>query len=364
MDILLCESIRDTNEYREQLAKTYQCKGHRVIFDVQNFLYSDFLPDFVHIQWPENIYRWSHKLPTNNDTLEFIKQRLLWYSNRKVPIVYTAHNLLPHGNVSAFDKAVFNTILGHANIIVHHGKMSIPLIKKTFPVCSETHHIVCPHGPYTYKSEDGWTTRAAYGLPTSKYIFLNFGRQHPYKGFKFMQQVFKKWNDRKSLLFNIGPKVIAGLNNAFLEKAYLIKQNIIDPHLSVFASRFSTGSKFVFRPIGKNEIPKIISAADVFFLGHQDGLNSGLVALAATYGKPIVFPDLGNFSEQLSRWVWKEKYEPGKIDSAIEALQRMRDRIDLYPPGHVIFDNKEWLFSNSWEKHVRIIIEEVQKFYK
>ena len=364
MDILLCERINDANEYTELLAKAYQRFGHRVIFDVQNFLYSDFMPDCVHIQWPEAVYRWRHQLPMNNDTLKLLRQRLSLYSSRKIPIVYTAHNLLPHDNVSDFDKAAYNTILAYAKIIVHHGKASIPLLQNDFPECVNARHVVCPHGPYPYKSEDGYKARALFGLPVSRYIFLNFGRQRPNKGMKFINRAFKKWAEEKALLFTIGPIILAGRNNGYSGLMNLVMQKFIDPRLLVLASTFSKRSKCVLRPVGTNEIPKIISAADVFFLGHQEGLNSGLLALAASYGKPVVYPDLCNFSEQLSCWPWKEQYKAGDGASAVKALERMMARLNHIPPGQVMFDNKEWLSANSWDKHVQIITTEIQRYHQ
>ena len=364
MDILVCERINDANEYTELLAKAYQRSGHRVIFDVQNFLYSDFMPDCVHIQWPEAIYHWRHQLPLNNDTLELLRQRLSLYASRKIPIVYTAHNLLPHDNVSDFDKAAYSTMLSRANIIVHHGKASIPLLQNDFPECVNARHIVCPHGPYPFKLEDGGQARAFFGLSANRYIFLNFGRQRPNKGFNFINQAFKKWTEENAMLFTIGPKTTAGRSNGFLGLMNLFKQKFMDTRLSALALAFSKRSKCILRPVGTKEIPKIVSTADVFFLGHQEGLNSGILALAASYGKPVVFPDLGNFSEQLSGWPWKEKYKAGDVASAVKALERIMVRIKHVPPGQVVFDNKEWLSANSWDKHVRTITTEIQKFHK
>ena len=181
---------------------------------------------------------------------------------------------------------------------------------------------------------------------------------------KFINGAFKKWAEEKALLFTIGPKTMACRSNSFSRSMNLFLQKFIDPRLSALASTFSKRSKSVLRPVHTNEIPKIISATDVFFLGHQEGINSGLLALAASYGKPVVFPDLFNFSEQISCWSWKEQYKTGDEASAVKALERMMDRLNHIPPGQVMFDNKEWLSANSWDKHVRIITMEIQKYYQ
>jgi len=55
LTVLIVERINDANEYTKLLAEAYKTAGLSVIFDVQNFLYSNHVPDIVHVQWPEVI---------------------------------------------------------------------------------------------------------------------------------------------------------------------------------------------------------------------------------------------------------------------------------------------------------------------
>ena len=103
-----------------------------------------------------------------------------------------------------------------------------------------------------------------------------------------------------------------------------------------------------------------MSSSDAFFLGHQQGLNSGVLSLAASYGKPVVFPDLGNFREQLEGWPWCESYKAGDIESAVHAVKTMRDRLADYAPGEIRFDNTRWAALNSWDVHVERILEALE----
>jgi hypothetical protein len=118
-------------------------------------------------------------------------------------------------------------------------------------------------------------------------------------------------------------------------------------------------TKTISRKFKTEEIPQIMAASDCMFLGHRAGLNSGLLALAASYGKPVVFPDIGNFRDQLQHWEWSEPYRAGDIHSARNALRRMIDRIAEYRPGNVFFDNKAWLDMHSWSKHVDTVVAAV-----
>ena len=62
----------NTNEYVELLADAYIRQNIQVIFEEQNFLFSNFVPDIVHIQWPESIYRWKQLIPMTLESLKNI----------------------------------------------------------------------------------------------------------------------------------------------------------------------------------------------------------------------------------------------------------------------------------------------------
>ncbi|NCC55976.1 MAG: hypothetical protein EOM11_10970, partial [Erysipelotrichia bacterium] len=125
MKVLICTSYKMTNQYVELLADAYQQAGVEVVFGAENFLYANFKPDFVHIQWPEAIYKWRVALPKTKESINLIRSRLLWYRERKIPIIYTMHNILPHDLVSDHENQIFKTIAENADVVVHHGKESI-----------------------------------------------------------------------------------------------------------------------------------------------------------------------------------------------------------------------------------------------
>ena len=357
--VLLCERLNKANQYTEMLCDAYQKRGISVILDVQNFLFSDFIPEFVHIQWPEAIYAWRHHIPKDESSVRFINDRLRFYKEVNVPIVYTAHNLLPHTNSNSFDEDVYRLIVSLSDVIVHHGSFSVEKIKEVFPEGKTATHIVCPHGPYPYAAANVENSRKRYHLPGGKFIYLNFGRQRQNKGGEFTRSVFHAWNNPGACLFTIGPTSLAETNAPlFGEKRAKLLMKAKTGYCnakSIYAQR----EKRYYRSIPEPEIKNIVAASDVFFLGHLDGLNSGILALAASFGKPVVFPDLGNFREQMEHWPWHEHYEVGNVPSAVSALDRMQRRIADIPVGTLLFDNQTWKQENSWAKHVEKIYEAV-----
>jgi len=356
MNILICENYNNPNQYISLLTKAYEKHGHAVTFGAQNFLFSGTVPDFVHIQWPESLYKWYDPLPETEKSLQLIVSRLRFYLERNVAVVYTMHNCLPHDHVSDFDKAVYAEIIKHATVIVHHGHNSVKQLHDSFPELNLGKSVVCPHGPYAYIEKDASLSKKEYGLPEDRYVYLNFGNQRKYKGIGFIHQVFGRWSNRKACLFSIGPNQFGARSNKLHSKAFVFLKNELLSFFGKQYSKFSSHNKTFLRSVPVEEIPRIMAACDVVFLGHKEGLNSGLLALAVSYGKPVIYPELGNFSEQVSDWEWKESYTAGDINSALAALDRMTFRLKAYPPGKCVFPNDHWLLQNSWEKHIEKIM--------
>lgn len=338
MIVLLLGTYKNdnNNEYIRLLADAYSKDGHEVIFGEQNFMFSTFAPDILHIQWPEAIYRWHKLVDMNENGFENVRKKLKWYKKNRTKIVYTAHNIIPHDNTDSFDERIYSLIMSYADIIVHHGKSSIAMIEEKYPLSKTKRHIVSPHGPYDREEMPlKEVTRDNYNLPQNKAVFTSFGLQRAYKGYNFSCEVFKKWGNLEALFFSIG-KIIYPKNPFNIDEK------------SPFCMQID-------KRVTSNEIPEIMALTDVFFLGHLSGLNSGAISLALTYEKPIVFPDIGNFKEQVKGWKMYETYEVGNIDSAIDALSRIQAKKRL----NKRLSNKEWLQKNSWEIHIRNIISAI-----
>ncbi|MEW6552568.1 MAG: hypothetical protein AB1389_10620 [Campylobacterota bacterium] len=340
MTLLLVSSYKkvDTNEYVELLADEYMKKGIQVIFEEQNFLYSNFIPDIIHIQWPESIYRWKKLLQMDTEGLKLLENRINWYKQNKTKIVYTVHNLQPHDNCETFDLEVYGVFLRNADIIVHHGKNSIKLIQDKYKETINSKHIVAPHGSYpVQKLIEKNIAQKKYAIPDNKIIFTNFGLQRSYKGGDFNLEVFKALNYKDICYFCAG--MLVGDT-----KPFEIDQDELC-------------TRQLYKKISPEELKDIISATDVFFLGHSSGLNSGLIHLAISYSKPIIFPDIGNFKEQADGFEFFETYEVANVESSIRAINRMLKKLEQNK--NKIFNNLEWLNKNSWENHVNMILNEL-----
>lgn len=354
MNILLTEKP-SLNGYIESLLHAYQRAGHAVICDPSNFLYSDFVPDVLHIHWPERITYWHQALQSLSAEQQVAKaaERLAWYKARGTKIVLTIHNLVPHAAVSGSNAdAALACCLAQADIVVHHCQASVRETLQLYPAAGERANIVCHHGDYLlqYRAVDAQEARRRLGIPAEAFVVLNFGRQRAYKNADFVLRVFSTLKVPHKFL------LVAGNFDFFhhrgAEVLQLKARNWLRQRLP-WRDR-----KFVYREIKDAELPAFIAASDVFFLGQTRALNSGQLALAATFAKPTVYPKIGCFDEAMEGW-FGEAYPAGDATAAVAALQQVRARMES-ATGRP--DNAAWLARNSWDAHVAGILEALLAF--
>ena len=351
MQILLTEKPSG-NAYIESLMNAYKAAGHSVFGDVSNFFHSNIVPDVLHIHWPERLHEWyPHKGTLADNWVTVIESRLKWYKDNNVTIVHTVHNLGPHEAHETASKDAFSLVIDYADIIVHHCANSISLVNDVFPASRNKKNIVCPHGDYliNYRPVDRLEARRRLGLPEDRIIVLNFGRQRPYKNERFVLSAFSK------VTFPTKYLLIAG---DFLYPAPGTWRRLmlrLRNHIRGVVPRKTI--KFIYKNFSDAGLADIVSAADILFLGQQRALNSGVLALAATFSRPVVFPEIGCFGEAMGGW-WGESFEAGNAAAAAGKLDRMCQEVANDGPGNRP-GNAAWLERNSWKSHADNILRSI-----
>ena len=343
---ILIPSDEVINGYIHSLIKAYRDADCEVVAGRINFYLSNYKPDIVHIHWPEYLYD-EYIVPFDKSG-DVIAERIHNYKEQGAKVVLTAHNIQPHDEKKKKNRRrIYETIMESCDIIVHHGQASIDLIKKEYPQASGKRHIICPHGHYLihYREVSNKEARDYLKLPQNAFIILNFGNFQPYKGLELLRKIFRKWNHKDKLL------LVAG--------SYEYKENLL---LKLFRKvkelfgRFLGSERLNFKKIKTKDMSYYFAAADILLLSHESGLNSGVLAMAATYKKPVVFPDIGNFSEQMIGWIG-ESYRCSNVESAVTALDALAGKMEK----GLKFDNSKWLTNNSWEIHVSRILSAISE---
>ncbi|PID59191.1 MAG: hypothetical protein CR986_06860 [Ignavibacteriae bacterium] len=351
MKILITEKP-GYNSYSISLIKAYQELGHTVVCDSSNFFSSNFIPDILHIQWPETLYKRYILCDDNMEQqLQIVRNKLDYFRNHNTKIIHTIHNIISHNTTTNIDIKFYKLFIEKADLLIHHCKKSIELTKNQYACAKKKKNIICKHGDFLidYKSVDKNEAIKLLNIPKEKFVILNFGNQQKYKGIDNINKIFGKLKLKNKYLLNVGNYSYSGYSK--LKKELMLLYNFYKE------KRTFTHQKFIYKPIKISEIPLVFSAADVVLLGHNAGLNSGVLNMSATFSKPVVFPKIGCFTEQMEGWEHKS-YSVNQTSEAVECIEHYAE---LKRKNEFIFDNRLWLKNNSWNKHVGNILNELEK---
>lgn len=266
-----------------------------------------------HLHWPEPIFA-GVKNGHEHDVraMEFISNVKNFQSLGGI-FIWTIHNRLSHDRKFGDQEIAFLQSLSDAANGIHiHNEASLPLINEYYSV-DPRKCLVVPHGSYEGSygpAFDKAQCRDMLGLPRDKTLFVFCGQIRPYKGIDELVVAFNAISaGRDDAHLLITGKPLSGFTSAH---ARLIEES--NPNIHVREG---------FVPDSK--LPLIIGAADFVVLPYREILTSGSIMLAATYGKPVITPDLATLSVVGENGIGLQ-YAQGE-DGALE--QALRDALAL-----------------------------------
>jgi len=308
----------NANIYVRELGRGYQALGCDVIYGSENLLERNLTPDLVHLQWPEEQYRWRGEGEIDVRINQFLLS-LAELKRRGSRIAWTVHNINPHDHVdSARDDAVYQTVIDEADLIVHHCPASTRLLQERYRVPPEKPVIVVPHGNYLAYPNDVTRNEARQrlGIAPDAFVYLHFGAIRGYKGLDTLFAAFEKVTVPSKML------VVAGQYDAITGRGQLY-----DRILMAWKKRTSRNFLLNPRQIPSKDIQLYFNAADCLVLSHSRGLNSGVAVLGMTFGKVVVGPQIGCID-----WVLQAgknlAYEAGNA-AALAAAMNAASSVDL-----------------------------------
>jgi glycosyltransferase involved in cell wall biosynthesis len=205
---------------------------------------------------------------------------------RGIPVVYTAHNLLPHGTGRRLE-ALFRRLYALPDRIICLTQAAQAQLVADFAVPPERLRVI-PHGPMFHDAPRPplAEARSRLGLPPDRTIVLCQGLVKPYKGIEFL---LESW-----------PEVIRRAPGALLlvagrgEPAYQESLARLVAELGISAT-----VRLDFRFLPASELPLLFQAADVLVYPYQGVTTSGALMSGINYGKAVVATDLPAFREVL-----------------------------------------------------------------
>lgn len=197
----------------------------------------------------------------------------------RYPVVITIHE--PRSTIHTLIRSLILNRLQEINciwlskaatrIIVHGEKHKNLLISKGI---SGGKINVIPHGQFTFLNQ------TPSKILEEKNHILFFGKISPYKGLDYLIQAVKLLHKN---IANI-TLTIAGSGN--FDSFYPLIRDIDYIHVD---NRF----------IPDEEVGEFFSRASIVVMPYTDGSQSGIISIAASFKKPVVATDVGNFSEMI-----------------------------------------------------------------
>lgn len=193
-------------------------------------------------------------------------------------LVWTAHNVLPNGQVFTDDLAARRRLVAAADLVISHSQATLAELAKLGIVPRQS--AVIPHGPYEVARE-----REHLRVPASTpgpRRFLFFGRVDAYKG---VDTLLKAFSELPSGL-DAQLAIVGECRDPSLRKS-----------LSELADRSPRPVELRFERIAEEELSQVLESADVMVAPYRRSTTSGSALLALSHGRPLVVPDLPGLAE-------------------------------------------------------------------
>jgi beta-1,4-mannosyltransferase len=320
------------NRYVDEVAQAWRGHGYTVAQGPQALFEPRHRPALVHLQWPEELYRW-HGAGTPAERAHAFVERLDALKAEGARLAWTVHNLAPHDHPDdPLDRGVYQAVIDRADLIVHHGEASRGLLRQRYAVPG-TREIVAPHGHFGGYPQGGDRagTRARLRLPQDATVFLHFGLVRGYKGLDLLLDGYAAARVPRKRLVIAGTWAIGPGQQSLAQRLRM-----------AWIRRYARTIRCEFRHIPDDEIRDFMAACDAVVLAHRQILNSGVAVLGMSFGKLVVGPDTGCVGPLLAEGI-NERYPAGSPTGLTRALERAAD------PARIAAASRNATIARGWD---------------
>jgi glycosyltransferase involved in cell wall biosynthesis len=239
--------------------------------------------DLLHFHWPSQYYEDGLGRPSIARLAAFLL-KLRWARRLGYRTVWTVHNLYPHDRGRGWKAWLCRFLVVHAmDLLLVHFEGARQDLWRVFRRRRGVR--VVPHGNYrpVYPDLPGRAqARRALGIAEGSYVYLVFGGVRPYKGAHRAVRAFRELEGSDLALYVVG--------------------QCLDPAYGQVLECLAAGDGRVTLTMGPEDLPdeqvgQWLAASDCLVTPYREIHTSGVLFLAATFGKPIVAPRLGIFRE-------------------------------------------------------------------
>lgn len=265
------------NPYQLKLANALRQESVEVQIEddlkalVRKFRRSDQRPELIHLHWLPNV----GQTPRRISQWVAFERRISFLRRRGVPLVWTAHNLVPHeSRTPILDLWLTRRVVKMADGIICHSVAARDEILERLQPDDVSKLKVIPHGNYIGCYPDDRAEAACRGqleLGSDDFVYLFLGQIRPYKGVLELVDAFRRLPGPRARLVLAGRTLDAGTTE-------------------LVQHRIAGDDRIVFRPgfVADADIQVYLKAADVVVFPYHRSLTSGALVLAMSFGRAAI----------------------------------------------------------------------------
>ena len=266
---------------------------------------------FVHVHWPEALYRFERGPTALRPPLSWVKLAVLAVRLRLARIlgyrvVWTIHQVHPHDGAARVDRTAARVLARHAELLIAHDPETAALARDELGLPDSSVEIV-EHGSYTGVYPPGRSrpeVRRALGIEADAFVFLCFGEVRADSDVEVLLDAFRRTRLERVAL------VIAGNAKHRASRDAL-------------AAAAAGDRRIVWVPgfVPPERVRELYESADAAVVPRGDGGTSGSLILGLSLQTPVIAADRPANRRRLDGGRAGWLFRPGDADDLRQALE-------------------------------------------
>ena len=284
--------------YVDAQSQGWQVVGSRLLEHFVRLVSESTLGDVIHVHWTAPIVQRGKDADDAAQRRTVFEEAITQARTRGTTVVWSIHNVVPHDASFLDEELALARFLSDASSRIHI------LSSRTREIVADRYSldpaalVRVPHSSYwgVYdQSVSRAEARDHFGLSESDVVVGFLGQLRPYKGVDTLIRAIE-------LLQRTHPSVVLMLGGKTHPDHIEAFDRLVAPLTRVIRSHTF---------VADDELPLWMRAFDIMALPYRSVLNSGSIALAATYGVPVVTPEQAGFAADFAEESWVTTYDAG-----------------------------------------------------
>lgn len=238
--------------------------------------------DLIHLHWLNPFYHSKQKWKSLLAAYFLVRWLKKLTKKYNIPVIATVHNIRPHkSNHPKLDDWIIRKIYNLCDTLIFHSQKASDEFIKEFGDIVDTKHEVIPHALYPASLVPKPSQKEArdyFGIPQSCYCIFYFGQARIQKGYDLLLEAVPTLAKNNMFVLMAGKNLPKLASDSVLTLPYFVPEE---------------------------EIPVLLSAADVVALPYRRCTTSGVATLALGAGVPVAVSNLPIFRPLVNQGIAK-----------------------------------------------------------